>query len=191
MTRHQPSIRARRGIRAAGAAGTLLVVGVLISGCGSSGSSTPAATTPAGKFQAGYSALSHGNYQSAKDEFTSVVATNPSLASAQYNLGLAETGLKNNAAAVAAYEKAIALDPKMTAAMFNLADLQASTNPKVAIATLRHLLTITPNDHNAQFNLGYLLEQNGKMAEGKVLLGKAIAGDPALRSRVPAGMQLP
>ena len=50
MTRHQPSIRARRGIRAAGAAGTLLVVGVLISGCGSSGSSTPTATTPAGKF---------------------------------------------------------------------------------------------------------------------------------------------
>jgi tetratricopeptide (TPR) repeat protein len=191
MTRQQPSIRASRGIGVAGAAGALLVAGVLISGCGSSGSSTPTATTPAGKFQAGYSALSHGNYQGAKDEFTAVVATNPTLASAQYNLGLAESGLKNNAAAAAAYEKAIALDPKMTAAMFNLADLQASTNPQAAIATLRHLLTITPNDHNAQFNLGYLLEQNGKVAEGKALLGKAIAGDPALRSRVPAGMKLP
>lgn len=189
MTRQQPSIRARRGMRAAGAAGALLAAGVLVSGCGSSGSSTP--TTAAGKFQAGYSALSHGNYQGAKDEFTAVIATNPTLASAQYNLGLAESGLKDNAAAAAAYEKAIVLDPRMTAAMFNLADLQASTNPQAAIATLRHLLTIAQNDHNAQFNLGYLLEQNGKTAEGKALLGKAIAGDPALRSRVPAGMQLP
>jgi superkiller protein 3 len=188
MTRQQSSIRARRGTRAAAAAGALVAAGVLISGCGSSGSSTP--TTPAGIFQAGYSALSHGNYQSAKDEFTAVLATNPNMASAQYNLGLAETGLKNTAAAIAAYQKAIQLNPKMTAAMFNLADLQASTDPKAAIATLRHLLTITPNDHNAQFNLGYLLEQNGHVAQGKILLGKAIAADPALRARVPAGMKV-
>jgi len=172
----------------AAAAGALVLAGVLITGCGSSGSSTPTATTPASIFQAGYSALSQGNYQSAKDEFTAVLAANPKMASAYYNLGLAESGLKNNAAAIAAYQKAIALDPKMTAAMFNLADLQSSTNPKAAIATLQHLLTITPNDHNAQFNLGYLLEQNGHVAQGKALLGKAVAADPSLRSRVPASM---
>jgi len=188
MTRQRPSIRARRGSRAAAAAGALIVAGVLISGCGSSGSST--LTTPAGIFQAGYSALSHGNYQSAKDEFTAVLATDPNMASAQYNLGLAETGLNDRAAAVAAYQKAIQLNPKMTAAMFNLADLQASTDPKAAIATFRHLLTITPNDHNAQFNLGYLLYQNGHVAEGKVLLGKAIAAEPALRSRLAPGMKV-
>lgn len=186
MTRQRPSIRAHRGARAAAAAGALIVAGVLISGCGSSGSSTP--TTPAGIFQAGYSALSHGNFQSAKDEFTAVLATNPNLASAQYNLGLAETGLKNSAGAEAAYQKAIQLDPKMTSAMFNLADLQATSDPKAAIATLRDLLKVTPNDHNAQFNLGYLLEQNGQVAQGKVLLGKAIAADPALRSRLAPGM---
>jgi tetratricopeptide (TPR) repeat protein len=188
MTRQRPLIHARLGTRLAAAAGALVVAGVLISGCGSSGSSTP--TTSAGIFQAGYSALSHGNYQSAKDEFTAVLATNPSLASAQYNLGLAETGLKNSAAAVAAYQKAIQLDPKMTAAMFNLADLQAASDPKAAIATLRKMLTITPNDHNARFNLGYLLYTNGHVAEGKVLLAKAIAADPALRSRLAPGMKV-
>ncbi len=190
MTRQQPSTHARRGTRVAGAAGALVLAGVLISGCGSSGSSTPTATTPAGIFQAGYSALSHGNYQSAKDEFTAVLATNPKMASAEYNLGLAESGLNNYAAATAAYEKAIQLDPTMTAAMFNLADLQSSSNPTAAIATLRHLLTINPNDHNAQFNLGYLLYENGHVAAGKVLLAKAIAADPVLRSRVPAGMKV-
>lgn len=188
MTRQRPSIRARRGTRLAAVAGALVFAGVLVSGCGSSGSSTP--TTPAGIFQAGYSALSHGNFQSAKDEFTAVLATNPNMASAQYNLGLAETGLKDSAAAEAAYQKAIQLDPKMTAAMFNLADLQATTDPKAAIATLEHLLTVTPNDHNAQFNLGYLLYQNGHVAAGKVLLAKAIAADPSLRSRLAAGMKI-
>jgi tetratricopeptide (TPR) repeat protein len=188
MTRQRPLIDAQRGTRLMAAAGALIVAGALISGCGSSGSSTP--TTPAGIFQAGYSALSHGNYQSAKDEFTAVLATNPNMASAQYNLGLAETGLKNNAAAVAAYQKAIQLDPKMTAAMFNLADLQAASDPTAAIATLRQMLKITPNDHNAQFNLGYLLYTNGHVAEGKVLLAKAIAADAALRSRLAPGMKV-
>jgi len=75
--------------------------------------------------------------------------------------------------------------------MFNLADLQSVSDPQAAIATLRHLLVIDPNDHNAQFNLGLLLEAHGQVAAGAALLGKAIKGDPSLRARVPAGVKLP
>jgi len=148
-------------------------------------------TTPAQKFSAGLAALTQGKDQQAATYFKELVAANPRDSNAEYNLGLAEAYLNEPAAAEAAYQRAIAIDPKMTSALYNLADLQEAHDPQLAIATLRRVLAIDPNNTSAQFNLGYWLEQRGKIAEGEALLGKAIAADPSLRSRVPAGIKLP
>lgn len=170
--------------------GAIALSGAVLAGCGSSSSAvTP--TTPAQVFSAGVAALNSGKYQLAATYFTDVLAKSPNNANATYNLGVAEGSLGNSSAAEAAYRRALAIDPKMASALFNLADVQAATNPQAAIATLRHLLTVSPHYVNAQFNLGLLLAQHGKAAEGGALLATAIAANPALRSRVPAGIKLP
>ncbi len=185
----QPTLpRARRAKLAASGAVAVILVGVALSGCGSS-NTTP--TTPQQLFNAGLSAQKSGNYTKAANYFAEVLVQAPKSAQAAYNLGVAEGSLGNLPSTINAYKQAIALDPKFANAYFNLGDAQAPTDPQAAIATFRHLLKLTPSDPNTQFNLGLLLAQHGKLAEGQKYLKAAITANPSLKARVPASVPLP
>ena len=57
---------------------------------------------------------------------------------------------------------------------------ETTTSPQSAIAEYRLLLKLKPGDINSTYNLGLLLYDSGKVAQGRVLLKRAIALDPAL-----------
>lgn len=142
-------------------------------------------------FSAGLAAQGQQNYSQAATYFKEILATAPNNANAEYDLGVAEGSLGDTSAAIADYTHALSLNPKLTPALFNLADEQITTNPTAAIADLRRLLALTPNDPSAEFNLGYVLESQGKTAEGEAYLVKAIAAEPSLRAKVPPNFKLP
>ena len=72
--------------------------------------------------------------------------------------------------------------------MFNLATLEASSNPQNAITLYNQLLKLKPNDANVLFNLGLLLIAQNQPVTGHADLKKAISLDPSLSSRVPKGI---
>jgi tetratricopeptide (TPR) repeat protein len=188
MTTHAISTRAIRTTRVMCCVGAIALSGAVLAGCGSS-SSTSTPTTPAQLFSAGFAAQTAGNPKLAATYYSEVLLKYPKEANAAYDLGVAEGSLGNVAAAEAAYQRALAINPMMTSALFNLADAQSGTNPEAAIVTLRRLLKILPKDADTQFNLGLLLARHGKLAEGQALLAKAIATDPSLH--VPSDIKLP
>ena len=164
------------------------LIGALASGCSSNGSSgTPAAQANA-LVQSGLRAQSHGQTQQALNDYLQATAKDPTNKFAYYDAGVIYQQQNNLAAAEAAYHKALLVDPNYKPALFNLAICLTPSDPAQAIATYRQLLQINQNDPNVLFNLGLLLIAQNQGAEGHADLQKAIQLQPALRSRVPAGI---
>ena len=177
------------------AAATAILIGVVAAGCGSGNPGTSTTTTvkatPAVQlFNAGLTAETEHNYAQAVSDFTAAIALDPTDAYADYDLGIAQTNLGHTSAAAAAYRKAITINPKFSAAMFNLADLLTPTAPATAISLFKKLERIDPKDSNVEFNLGLLLEAQGQVAAGEAQLKAALTANPALKSRLPKGTQL-
>jgi tetratricopeptide (TPR) repeat protein len=138
-------------------------------------------------------ALSAGKTSQAKADFNAVIAGDPSDKYlnnniAYYDLGVIAQTHGDNAVAETDYKGAILLDPHYVAADYNLAILEAATDPQGAITLYRQVLVLSPSDVNAIYNLGLLLIQGGQTAEGEQYLNQAIKIDPSLIKKVPAGV---
>jgi superkiller protein 3 len=90
--------------------------------------------------------------------------------------------------AAAAYKRALSLRPKYRSAMFNLAIVDTAAEPQAAMNLYNELTLQNPKDATAYFNLGLLLIAQNQPVPGHAALKKAIALDPALAKRVPAGI---
>lgn len=172
-----------------------MVAGLLLSGCGSSQvrhSLGPpiSATRAVSLFRAGLIALNGHLSKKAVADLSRSIALDPSNVDAQYDLGIAQTSLGHTSDAVAAYRKAIVLDPAFEPALFNLADLLTVAAPGDAITLFKRLEQIHPKDAKVEFNLGLLLEAQGQLQAGEVQLKKALAADRSLGTRLPPGTQL-
>ena len=68
----------------------------------------------------------------------------------------------------------MALDPKCTIALYNLAVLESLQDPITAINLCRKAHALSPRDPNVRWNLGLLFHQRAKVTEGRKYLNDAI-----------------
>lgn len=139
--------------------------------------------------------MNAGNDTQARADYQAVIAKDVGnklgLAKvAWYDLGVLDQRLGQSTNAEAEYQQAVELDPSYTSALYNLATIETTTDPKGAIQLYQQILSIEPDNPNSEFNLGLLLYDNGQIAQGRADLNKAIAAAPSLASRVPSGVSL-
>jgi tetratricopeptide (TPR) repeat protein len=83
-------------------------------------------------------------------------------------------------AAMAAYRRAAALDPSMTAALVNLANIHYARDRAVeAEALYQRALAIDPIGFEARYNLGNVLHDSGRFEEAAACYRRALEIDPA------------
>ena len=100
-------------------------------------------------------ALGKNDFTAAADALKQVVAAQPTLTAAWFNLGYAYTGLHQQEEAVAAYRKAVELDPNLFEARLNLGILlMQMNNPQAALEHLEKAATLKPDHVRAQLYYG-------------------------------------
>ncbi len=93
--------------------------------------------------------------------------------------GLAYSGLRQYAAAIASYTEALALDPEMTSARYNMAIAhKAKGDLAGAIACYRLLLVTAPDHVAARYNLGNALDATGDTAGALACYKAVLERDP-------------
>lgn len=94
------------------------------------------------------------DYATAETDYLKYLGQKPNDASAHFDLGFVYTAQKDNQKAQAEYRKAIAIDPKMTEAYFNLGVSLLDENPKAAIHPLDEVTKLNYSYAKAHFLLG-------------------------------------
>ena len=103
-------------------------------------------------------ALGKNDFTAAADALKQVVAAQPTLTAAWFNLGYAYTGLHQQEEAVAAYRKAVELDPNLFEGRLNLGILlMQMNNPQAALEHLEKAATLKPDHVRAQLYYGRAL----------------------------------
>jgi tetratricopeptide (TPR) repeat protein len=158
------------------------VSALLLAACG--GASAPQTTSQ--DLAAGIAAQDAGQYASAANYYEKALVNEPTNSVALYNLGDVEQLQGLDSLAKAHYLSALAINPNFVSALYNLATLDATTSPASAEALYLQVITLSPTDGAAHFNLGYVLLSLGKRAAGLSEINRGIALDPSLKSRVVA-----
>jgi tetratricopeptide (TPR) repeat protein len=89
------------------------------------------------------------------------LAEKPEVAYAHFQLAYCNTALKHVPEARAEYERAIALDPKMSEAYLNLGILMTGQDPAAAVAPLRKVVELLPAQSRPRILLGVAQERSG------------------------------
>lgn len=169
------------------AASGLLILALAAAGCGSA-ASLPSKTSNAAVdalITAGKASQEKGQPRQAASLYAKAVADDPTNAVALYDLGdLDQVAFGKDAAAEAAYQRALVVDPRFVDARFNLAILQSARRPASAIADYKTIIGIDPDDADAYLNLGFLLRASGRTAESAIAFHDAVTLDPGLRARM-------
>jgi tetratricopeptide (TPR) repeat protein len=138
-------------------------------------------------------ALSHqkaGQLAAAEKGFLQTVKIDPLNYVAYYDLGVIYQNSNRMNDAILAYEKTLIINSKFQPALFNLAILESTTAPAVAVSLYKRLQQLGAQSPAAvSFNLGLVYRQLGKVAEGNAQLRYAISLDSSLASKVPAQYQ--
>jgi len=121
-------------------------------------------------------------------DYSRATASDPTNKFSYYDMGVIYQQHGDSADAASSYHRALLADPNYQSALYNLAVLLSPTDPGQATSLYRQLQQHNPNDPNVNFNLGLLLISQNQPTEGHTLLTKSLQEDPALRSRVPAGI---
>ncbi|HXO04276.1 MAG TPA: tetratricopeptide repeat protein [Candidatus Sulfotelmatobacter sp.] len=108
-------------------------------------------------------AMDRKDYEAAVQAYHEYLAKKPDDATVHYDLGYAYTAMQKFSDAKAEYEKAISLDPKMSAAYQNLGLTLLTTEPSAAVAPLQKAAELMPEDARTKWLLGTALEKNGKL----------------------------
>jgi len=112
--------------------------------------------------------------------YQEVLAKNPQVAEAHYNIGYLHSQKKDWAAAEADYKKALEVRPGYTDAMSALARVyQDSGQTAKAAEFLAKAATDNPNDAKVQFSLGVFYLNSGRAEEAAAAFNKAQGIDPA------------
>jgi Flp pilus assembly protein TadD len=106
------------------------------------------------------------------------LAEQPDIAYAHFQLAYAYTALKRVDDAQSEYERATALDPKMSEAYLNLGILLSQKDPAAAAAALRKAVDLLPSQSRPRFLLGYALERSGDTPGAAASFEAALHLDP-------------
>ena len=105
--------------------------------------------------------IDNNQFEAAITPLQKLLAEKPDIAWAHFQLAYAYTALKRTDEARAEYERATALDPKMSEAYLNLGILLTEKDPAAAVAPLRKAVDLLPAQSRPRFLLGYALERSG------------------------------
>jgi Flp pilus assembly protein TadD len=108
-----------------------------------------------------------------------VLGEQPDFAYGHFQLAYVYTALKKTKEAQAEYERAVALDPKMSAAYVNLGMLLLDAHEDAAaVVPLRKAVELLPSASRPRFLLGVAEERAGHLAEAADLFTGAVRLDP-------------
>jgi tetratricopeptide (TPR) repeat protein len=128
-----------------------------------------------------------GQLADAEKGFASVVKLDPLYYAAYYDLGVIYQGSNRQNDAILAYEKTLIVNSNFQPALFNLAILESTSDPKTAISLYKRIQQLRPQNPSAvAFNLGLIYREIGKVSEGNAQLRYAISLDGSLAAKVPA-----
>ena len=126
-------------------------------------------------------ALAKKDFTAAADALKQVVAAQPTLTAAWFNLGYAYTGLHQQEEAVAAYRKAVELDPNLFEARLNLGILlMQMNNPQAALKHLEKAATLKPDHVRTQLYFGRALALTGQGERAEKQYKTVLRLDPKL-----------
>ena len=165
-----------------------LLVALTLGTVGCSGGAEGATGDPAANAKAASTALdaglkahAAGDIETATADYNTVLKHEPNNKFAFYNLALIDAANGNYGLAEEKYRSALTTDPAYEPALFNLAILRSTRNPKEAISLYQRAVKANPKDAAALLNLGLLLRTHGQKAQGDKDVLKAIAMNPKLK----------
>ncbi|GAC1635503.1 MAG: hypothetical protein NVS9B14_12810 [Candidatus Acidiferrum sp.] len=123
-------------------------------------------------------AIERNDFQAAVAPLQKFLAEKDDFAYAHFQLAYVQTALKQPKEARAEYEKAIALDPKMSEAQLNLGILLLESDPAAAVAPLSKAVDLLPTQTRPRFLLGAAQERSGDFASAATSFEAALALDP-------------
>jgi tetratricopeptide (TPR) repeat protein len=131
-------------------------------------------------FDRAHAAEQMGNVTEAERLYRLLMKSDPTDASASFNLGNMLRGAARTVEAEAALRAATRADPAFAQAWYNLADLlDDQGRVDAAIECLRKALVVAGDYTDALFNLALLLQRRGSYAEAKAYWRQYLASDAA------------
>ena len=116
-------------------------------------------------------------FQKGLEEYRDAMLYNADLAAQRYNLGNLAANLDDDAQAVVAYEKSIAIDEQFYPAKVNLAMLYNRQGKNLdAEKMLREVVDQQPELYEVAYSLGLLLAEMQQYEDAEIYLGKAASG---------------
>jgi tetratricopeptide (TPR) repeat protein len=122
--------------------------------------------------------IDNNQFEAAIVPLQKLLAEKPDIAWAHFQLAYAYTALKRTDEARAEYERATALDPKMSEAYLNLGILLTEKDPAAAVPPLRKAVDLLPAQSRPRFLLGYALERSGDISAAAESYEAALHLDP-------------
>jgi tetratricopeptide (TPR) repeat protein len=128
---------------------------------------------------AGVAAIGSGDFESARKIFGQVVSDEPANAQAHFYLGVAQQNLGQGTEAIASYEKAQDLDPKLTEASINLtAALLDAGEALRALPLIERALANNPGHPGLSYNRALALRAAGQKEQAVAAYREALALAP-------------
>jgi Flp pilus assembly protein TadD len=122
--------------------------------------------------------IDNNQFEAAVTPLQKLIAEKPDIAWAHFQLGYAYTALNRADEARAEYERATALDPKMSEGFLNLGILLTEKDPAAAVPPLRKAVDLLPSQSRPRFLLGYALERSGDIPAAAKSYEEALGLDP-------------
>jgi tetratricopeptide (TPR) repeat protein len=185
--RHSRGRGAARGLKAGRCLAALCAVGALL-GCASAPVAKAPQATPEEQpvpekksgFAAGVDAIGASDFETARGIFVQEVESQPANARAHFYLGVALQNLGQGAEAMSSYEKALAIDPKLSEAWINLAAARLDAGDAAgALDVVERGLRHHPKQPALLYNRALALSGTGKKSEALAAYRDAAAADPS------------
>jgi tetratricopeptide (TPR) repeat protein len=127
-----------------------------------------------------------GDYGRAMATFEEVLTLDAGNKYAWFNLGYIAQAQDESDRAMDHYDRALAIDPEYTPAMYNKAILLEEQNPTEAIYLYEQIIEVNPHASTTFVRLGLMQIELGDPVGATEHFNRALALDPDLRSAVPA-----
>jgi tetratricopeptide (TPR) repeat protein len=125
----------------------------------------------------------------AATDYVKAIRKNPRYALAYYDLATVEQFRHHPGLALLHYNNAVAIDPKMTRAWYNMGVIEKHRNFTLSEKYFKKALAINPGMAVAELNLGLLYYNHGNHTLGLTDINLATTMDPTLKSAVPAAIR--
>jgi tetratricopeptide (TPR) repeat protein len=132
-----------------------------------------------GELKRAVDAIGGGDFAGAKQILVEFTQKNPNNASGQFYYGVALHNLEETDAAIAAYERALKLDPKLGEAWVNLSAVELDVGrPQEALGVVERGLAAQPNNAELLYNRALALQALARSKEAVPAFAKALEASP-------------